>query len=110
MSVLNNCTYMTLRSFLILGLSLILGLAIFGFQIGRAVKTGREFDRYLSVKGLSEREVKAIGQYRACFRNATKRRVRARGLQETAGFPVLCRPGPLTGQFLKHALRASTSV
>jgi hypothetical protein len=40
-------------------MSLVAGLAIFGFQIGRAVRTGREFDRYLSVKGLSEREVKA---------------------------------------------------
>jgi len=50
---------MTVRSFLILGLSLVLGLTIFGVQIGRAVKTGREFDRYLSVKGLSEREAKA---------------------------------------------------
>ncbi len=49
----------TMRSFLVLGLSLILGLAIFGHQIGRAVKTGREFDRFLSVRGLSEREVKA---------------------------------------------------
>jgi uncharacterized protein len=50
---------MTVRSFLVLGLSLVLGLTIFGAQIGRAVKTGREFDRYLSVKGLSEREAKA---------------------------------------------------
>jgi len=50
---------MTVRSFLVLGLSLVLGLTIFGVQIGRAVKTGREFDRYLSVKGLSEREAKA---------------------------------------------------
>jgi uncharacterized protein len=50
---------MTFRSFLALGLSLILGLAIFGAQIGRAVKKGREFDRCLTVKGLSEREVKA---------------------------------------------------
>ncbi len=49
----------TIRSFVVLGLSLILGLAIFGVQIGRAVRLGREFDRYLSVKGLSEREVKA---------------------------------------------------
>ena len=49
----------TLRSFVVLGLSLIIGLAVFGFQVGRAVKMGREFDRYLSVKGLSEREVKA---------------------------------------------------
>jgi hypothetical protein len=49
----------TVRSFLVLGLSLVLGLAIFGVQIGRAVKTGREFDRYLSVKGLSERDAKA---------------------------------------------------
>jgi len=49
----------TIRSFLVLGLSLVAGLAIFGAQIGRAVKAGREFDRYLAVKGLSEREVKA---------------------------------------------------
>lgn len=40
-------------------MSLILGFAIFGIQIGRAVKKGREFDRYLTVRGLSEREVKA---------------------------------------------------
>jgi hypothetical protein len=43
----------TIRSFLVLGLT------ILGVQIGRAVRTGREFDRYLAVKGLSEREVKA---------------------------------------------------
>jgi len=49
----------TIRSFLVLGASLILGLGLFGVQIGRAVKAGREFDRYLAVKGLSEREVKA---------------------------------------------------
>jgi hypothetical protein len=49
----------TFRSFLALGLSLIAGLAIFGIQIGRAVRTGREFDRYLSVRGLAEKEVKA---------------------------------------------------
>ncbi|HOX57273.1 MAG TPA: SIMPL domain-containing protein [Candidatus Paceibacterota bacterium] len=49
----------TLRASVVLGLSLVIGLAIFGSQIGRAVKKGREFDRYLAVKGLSEREVKA---------------------------------------------------
>ena len=49
----------TTRSFVALGLSLIVGLAIFGAQIGRAVRTGRDFDRYLSVKGLAEREMKA---------------------------------------------------
>jgi uncharacterized protein len=49
----------TVRSFLVLGLSLILGLAVFGAQIGRAVKIGREFEQFLSVKGLSERDVKA---------------------------------------------------
>ena len=49
LSFLDNCTNMTTRSFLVLGLPLILGLAIIGFQIGRAVNTGREFDRYLSV-------------------------------------------------------------
>ncbi|HEY3855551.1 MAG TPA: SIMPL domain-containing protein [Verrucomicrobiae bacterium] len=49
----------TSRSFVILGLSVIIGLGIFGVEIGRAVRTGREFDRYLTVKGLSEREAKA---------------------------------------------------
>jgi hypothetical protein len=47
------------RSFWILGVSLVAGLFIFGLQIRRAVRTGREFDRFLTVKGLSEREVKA---------------------------------------------------
>lgn len=47
------------RAFLILGLCLALGLAIFGMQIGKAVRQGREFDRYLTVRGLSEVEVKA---------------------------------------------------
>src|ERR1700722_20126528 len=49
----------TIRPFVILGFSLIVGLAIFGLEIGHAVKTGREFDRCLTVKGLSEREAKA---------------------------------------------------
>jgi len=49
----------TTRSFAVLGLSLIIALAVFGVQIVRAVKKGREFDRYLTVRGLSEREVKA---------------------------------------------------
>src|SRR6266571_3561593 len=42
----------------------------------------------------------------ACFKNPPKRRVRARGLQETMRFRHSCRPGPLTGRFSKHALRA----
>ena len=50
---------MTIRSFAVLGFCLVLGLAIFGMQIGHAVKTGREFDRYLTVKGLCERDAKA---------------------------------------------------
>jgi uncharacterized protein len=49
----------TTRSFAVLGLLLALGLAIFGVEIGQAVKKGREFDRYFTVRGLSEREVKA---------------------------------------------------
>jgi len=49
----------TTRSFAVLGFLLAVGLAIFGVQIGQAVKKGREFDRYLTVRGLSEREVKA---------------------------------------------------
>jgi hypothetical protein len=49
----------TTRSFAVLGLLLATGLAIFGVLIGKAVQKGREFDRYLTVRGLSEREVKA---------------------------------------------------
>jgi len=49
----------TTRSFAVLGALLALGLAIFGVQIGAAVKKGREFDRYFTVRGLSEREAKA---------------------------------------------------
>jgi hypothetical protein len=41
---------------------------------------------------------------RACLKNQPKRRVRARGLQETAKISTPCRPGPLTGRFFKHAL------
>lgn len=47
------------RPFAVLGLCLALGLAIFGLQISRAVKRGRDFDCFLSVRGLSERQVKA---------------------------------------------------
>jgi len=47
------------RSFLVLGLSLIAGLTVFGMQIGRAVRKGREFDRCLTVRGFAEREVKS---------------------------------------------------
>ena len=49
----------TTRSFAVLGAFLAIGLAIFGYQVGRAVKVGREFDRYFTVRGLAEREVKA---------------------------------------------------
>lgn len=49
----------TTRSFAVLGAFLAIGLAVFGYQVGRAVKLGREFDRYFTVRGLSEREVKA---------------------------------------------------
>ncbi len=47
------------RAFAVLGLTLAAGLAVFGYQVGRAVQKGRAFDRYLTVKGLSEREVTA---------------------------------------------------
>lgn len=49
----------TTRSFAVLGALLALGLAVFGVQIGKAVRNGREFDRYFTVRGLSTREVKA---------------------------------------------------
>src|SRR5438309_9067393 len=44
---------------------------------------------------------------RAGFKNPRKRRVRARGLQETRRFWPHCRSGPLTGRILKHALRTA---
>jgi len=47
------------RPFLILGVSLVLGFAVFGIFLGRAVRQGRSFDRYLSVRGLAEHEVAA---------------------------------------------------
>src|SRR5258708_38015719 len=47
---------------------------------------------------------------RACSKNPAKRRVRARGLQETMRFRHPCRPGPLTGRFSKHALRIAVCL
>src|SRR5258708_18141086 len=47
---------------------------------------------------------------RACSKNPAKRRVRARGVQETMRFRHLCRPGPLTGRFSKHALRIAVCL
>lgn len=49
----------TTRSFAVLGLCLAFGLAVFGVQVNRAVRRAREFDRYLTVRGASELEVKA---------------------------------------------------
>lgn len=49
----------SIRAFAVLGALLALGLAIFGLQIRSAVQTGRAFDRYFTVRGLSERVVKA---------------------------------------------------
>src|SRR5438552_9877618 len=42
---------------------------------------------------------------RASFKNPPKRRVRARGLQETMRCWHPRRPGPPTGRFSNHALR-----
>jgi hypothetical protein len=41
---------------------------------------------------------------RACFKKRESRREWARGLQELAEIAASCRPGHLTGRFLKHAL------
>ena len=41
---------------------------------------------------------------RACFKTLEPRRVRARGLQEWAAKPAVCRPGALTGRVFKQAL------
>jgi hypothetical protein len=43
----------------VLGLSVALGLALAGFAIGRAIYSARSADRYVTVKGLSEKEVAA---------------------------------------------------
>jgi len=50
---------MRTKPYTIFGILLIVAITIFGFQIGIAVKKGREFDRYLTVRGLAEKEVKA---------------------------------------------------
>ena len=42
---------------------------------------------------------------RASLKIPPNRRVRARGLQETAEIALGCRPGPLTGRISKQALR-----
>lgn len=47
------------RPFAVLGCLLALGLTLFGAQISRALRKGKEFERYLSVRGLSEKEVRA---------------------------------------------------
>jgi len=50
--------------------------------------------------------LEAIDQrLRACLKSPRKRRVRARGLQEMAESALFCRPGPMTGRILKHALK-----
>ncbi len=49
----------TNRAFFALSFAIITARAVFGFQLRRAVQTGRDFDRYLTVRGLSEREAKA---------------------------------------------------
>lgn len=49
----------TTRSFATLGAFLAVGLAVFGTLVVHAVKRGREFDRFLTVRGASEKEVKA---------------------------------------------------
>jgi hypothetical protein len=46
-----------------------------------------------------------FGDVRACLKTHTRRRVRARGLQEMAISPIFCRPGPLTGRVFKQALK-----
>src|SRR6266849_2279947 len=46
----------------------------------------------------------ASSSLRACFKIVGGRRVRARGLREMAKILKPCRPGPLTGRFLKHVL------
>ena len=44
---------------LILGVFLALGLALSGFFVARAVESAKRFERFVTVKGLSEREVPA---------------------------------------------------
>jgi len=43
---------------LILGIFVALGLTLSGFFVARAVETAKTFERFVTVKGLSEREVK----------------------------------------------------
>jgi hypothetical protein len=51
-----------------------------------------------------ETKLRIGGHLRACLTIVGGRRVRARGLREMAKITKPCRPDPLTGPFLKHAL------
>jgi uncharacterized protein len=71
------------RVSVILGVSLIAGLALFGYQVRQAVKRGREFDRFLTVRGLSEREVKAtLGIWQLRFSVVAEELVELKKLME----------------------------
>ena len=49
----------------------------------------------------------ALNRLRACLKTPAPRRVRARGLQETAEIAMRCSPGALAGRVFKQALRLS---
>lgn len=50
---------MTKQNALIIGISLVVGLGLLGLLLGRSAVTFKSFDRTVTVKGLSEREVAA---------------------------------------------------
>ena len=58
----------------------------------------------------TERSPEMLLGLRACLKIPPNRRVRARGLQETAEIALGCRPGLLTGRISKQALSASVIV
>jgi len=64
-------------------------------------KTTRELGRH-KVRGL---RLGADMVVRGCLKTQAKRRVGARGLQQTGGNSLPCRPGPLTGRVFEQALK-----
>ena len=82
----------------ILGIFLAIGLALAGFFVARAVESAKRFERFVTVKGLSEREVPAdlaiwpirfnvaANDLRSLQEQITKSRETVRQFLTTAGF------------------------
>ena len=63
----------------------------------------------MAVAGATQRRSQEA-RLRACVESPPKRRVRARGLQNSTQTPLACRPGPLTGRLFKHSLSSDSNL